>query len=93
MNRRQQVVTTLALISLASIVPAPIASVHAQEVLKVGIIGQFTGPFAVTGEPEEIPAKMLDRYGDVVDRISFYAPYKSDRERWARVVEGFKAAS
>ena len=54
---------------------------------------EILGTFAVTGEPEEIPAKMLDRYGDVVDRISFYAPYKSDRERWARVVEGFKAAS
>ena len=52
---------------------------------------EILGTFAVTGEPEEIPAKMLDRYGDVVDRISFYAPYKSDRERWARVVEGFKS--
>jgi len=51
---------------------------------------EILGTFAVTGEPEEIPAKMLDRYGDVVDRISFYAPYKSDRERWARVVEGFQ---
>jgi probable F420-dependent oxidoreductase len=49
--------------------------------------------FAVTGEPEEIPAKLLDRYGDIVDRVSFYAPYKSDPERWSRVVEGFKAAS
>jgi probable F420-dependent oxidoreductase len=49
--------------------------------------------FAVTGEPEEIPAKLLERYGDIVDRVSFYAPYKSDPERWARVVEGFKAAS
>jgi probable F420-dependent oxidoreductase len=46
--------------------------------------------FAVTGEPEEIPAKLLARYGDIVDRVSFYAPYKSDPERWARVVEGFK---
>ena len=54
---------------------------------------EMLGAFAVIGEPEEIPAKMLDRYGDVVDRISFYAPYKSDRERWARVVEGFKTAS
>jgi probable F420-dependent oxidoreductase len=54
---------------------------------------EILGTFAVTGEPEEIPAKMLDRYGDVVDRISFYAPYKSDRERWARVVEGFKSGA
>lgn len=52
---------------------------------------EILGAFAVTGEPEEIPAKLLDRYGDVVDRVSFYAPYKSDPERWARVVEGFKS--
>jgi hypothetical protein len=54
---------------------------------------EILGTFAVTGEPEEIPAKMLDRYGDVVDRLSFYAPYKSDPERWSRVVEGFKSGS
>ncbi len=53
---------------------------------------EILGTFAVTGEPEEIPAKLLDRYGDVVDRVSFYAPYKSDPGRWARVVEGFKAS-
>jgi probable F420-dependent oxidoreductase len=51
---------------------------------------EMLGAFAVTGEPEEIPAKLLARYGDVVDRVSFYAPYKSDPERWKRVVEGFK---
>jgi len=54
---------------------------------------EMLGAFAVTGEPEEIPAKLLARYGDIVDRVSFYAPYKSDPERWARVVEGFKTAS
>jgi probable F420-dependent oxidoreductase len=53
---------------------------------------EILGTFAVIGEPEEIPAKLLDRYGDVVDRVSFYAPYKSDPERWARVVQGFKAS-
>ena len=52
-----------------------------------------SGTFAVSGEPEEIPAKLLDRYGDVVDRVSFYAPYKSNPERWARVVEGFKSGA
>jgi probable F420-dependent oxidoreductase len=54
---------------------------------------EILGTFAVIGEPEEIPAKLLDRYGDVVDRISFYAPYKSDPERWSHVVEGFKAGA
>lgn len=48
--------------------------------------------FAVTGEPEEIPKLMLDRYGDVLDRISFYAPYRSDPERWANILAGFHTA-
>ena len=39
--------------------------------------------FAVIGEPEDIPKLMLARYGDVLDRISFYAPYQADPERWA----------
>jgi probable F420-dependent oxidoreductase len=45
--------------------------------------------FAVTGEPEDIPKLMLARYGDVLDRISFYAPYRSDPERWGRILAGF----
>jgi probable F420-dependent oxidoreductase len=53
---------------------------------------EILNTFAVVGEPEEIPAKLLDRYGDVVDRVSFYAPYKSDPERWRGVLEALKAA-
>jgi probable F420-dependent oxidoreductase len=48
--------------------------------------------FAVVGEPEEIAGGLHDRYGDVVDRISFYAPYQSDPARWARVMDQLKAA-
>jgi probable F420-dependent oxidoreductase len=48
--------------------------------------------FAVVGEPEAIAPGLKARYGDVVDRISFYAPYKSDPERWARVMDAIKAA-
>jgi probable F420-dependent oxidoreductase len=47
--------------------------------------------FAVVGEPEEIPKLVLARYGDVLDRVSFYAPYKSDPERWSKILAGFKA--
>jgi probable F420-dependent oxidoreductase len=47
--------------------------------------------FAVTGAPEDIPKLMLARYGDVLDRISFYAPYQSDPERWSRILAGFHA--
>jgi probable F420-dependent oxidoreductase len=48
--------------------------------------------FAVEGEPEDIPRLLLARYGDIVDRCSFYAPYQSDPDRWANVLAGFKAA-
>ena len=48
--------------------------------------------FAVVGEPEEIPGLMLGRYGDLLDRVSFYAPYRSDPARWANIIEGFHSA-
>jgi probable F420-dependent oxidoreductase len=53
------------------------------------ITDDILGTFAVVGEPEEIPKLMLDRYGDVLDRISLYAPYRSDPDRWAAVLAGF----
>ena len=43
--------------------------------------------FAVVGEPEEVAPKMLKRYGDVVDRVSFYAPYETDRARWQAMLQ------
>jgi probable F420-dependent oxidoreductase len=46
--------------------------------------------FAVVAEPEDIPKALLARYGDVVDRLSFYAPYQSDPDRWKQVLGGFK---
>ena len=45
--------------------------------------------FAVVGEPERIPALMLARYGDLLDRVSFYAPYRSDPARWGAVIDAF----
>ena len=47
--------------------------------------------FAVVGEPEQIAAGLQDRYGDIVQRVSFYAPYASDPERWRRVMEQLHA--
>ena len=46
--------------------------------------------FAVVGEPEAIGAEMQARYGDLVDRLSFYAPYQSDPDRWSAVLDGFR---
>jgi probable F420-dependent oxidoreductase len=46
--------------------------------------------FAVVAEPEQLGTELHKRYGDVVDRISFYAPYRSDPERWRKVLADLK---
>ena len=46
--------------------------------------------FAVVGEPEQIGPELQKRYGDVISRISFYAPYASDRDRWQKVLADLK---
>jgi probable F420-dependent oxidoreductase len=43
--------------------------------------------FAVVAEPEKIATGLNERYGDVVQRLSFYAPYASDPARWASVMD------
>lgn len=48
--------------------------------------------FAVVAEPADVARKMAGRLADVVDRVSFYAPYRSDQESWAGIVESLKAA-
>jgi probable F420-dependent oxidoreductase len=48
--------------------------------------------FAVRGSAGELPGLILGRYGELVDRLSFYAPYRTDPEKWADVVAGFKAS-
>ena len=56
------------------------------------IDAEIVSAFSVAGEPEDIPKLILDRYGDVIDRVTFYAPYDSDPERWANVLQGFRQA-
>jgi probable F420-dependent oxidoreductase len=46
--------------------------------------------FAVVCEPEDVPAQITARVGDVVDRITFYAPYRAEPDRWRRILAGFK---
>ena len=46
----------------------------------------------VADQPEDVAGELSKRFGDVVDRCSFYAPYKSDPERWRAVVAGLKRA-
>jgi probable F420-dependent oxidoreductase len=48
--------------------------------------------FAIVSEPERIAAQLTERFGDVIQRISFYAPYASDPDRWRAVLADLKAA-
>ncbi|MGH9033965.1 MAG: LLM class F420-dependent oxidoreductase, partial [Acidimicrobiia bacterium] len=55
------------------------------------ITDEMVDAFAVKGTADELPGLVRARYGDLVDRISFNAPYRRDPERWAIVLEGFRA--
>ena len=46
--------------------------------------------FAVVGAPGEIAAMMTERYGDLVDRVAFNAPYRADPTAWAETLAGFR---
>jgi probable F420-dependent oxidoreductase len=45
--------------------------------------------FAVRGTPEEVPAELHRRFGDVIDRISLYMPYK-DQGVAPRILSGLR---
>jgi hypothetical protein len=46
--------------------------------------------FAVVGPLEKVAAMVTARFGDIVDRFSFYAPYKIDAEHWRTVLADFR---
>lgn len=56
------------------------------------ISDEMLNTFAVVGEPEQIAPELHKRYGDVIARMSFYAPYKSDPQRWHKVLADMKSA-
>ncbi|HEY4610280.1 MAG TPA: LLM class F420-dependent oxidoreductase, partial [Ilumatobacteraceae bacterium] len=56
------------------------------------VTDEILNTFAVVGEPERVAPELLRRYGDVVGRISFYAPYRSNPDRWRQVMAELQAA-
>ena len=64
------------------------------EWVKMGTLidDEVLNTFAVVGAPEQIAPELRARYGDVIDRISFYTPYRSDPDRWSQVLADIKAA-
>jgi probable F420-dependent oxidoreductase len=56
------------------------------------ITDEILNTFAVVGEPEQIAPELHRRYGDVIERISFYAPYRTDPDRWRQVMTDLQTA-
>jgi probable F420-dependent oxidoreductase len=48
--------------------------------------------FAVVAPLDEVAGALKERWGDALDRLSFYAPYDTDRAQWDEVIADLKAA-
>ncbi len=53
------------------------------------ITDEIVETFVVSGTPEQIAPRLQERYGDIVQRVSFDTPGRLGPERVARVLEGF----
>jgi probable F420-dependent oxidoreductase len=47
--------------------------------------------FAVSGTPDQIAGAVLARFGGILDRLSFYAPYRVEPGTWEGVLAGIKS--
>jgi len=56
------------------------------------ITDEMLDAFAIVAAPDELASGIVARYGDVLDRCSFDAPYASDPAVWKRLVADLKAA-
>jgi hypothetical protein len=54
------------------------------------ITDEIVDTFVVSGTPEQIGPHLHDRYGDLVQRVSFDTPGRLEPERVARVLAGFR---
>jgi probable F420-dependent oxidoreductase len=55
------------------------------------ITDDILNTFAVVGPPNHVAGELHRRYGDVIQRISFYAPYASDPTTWSGVIADIKS--
>lgn len=53
---------------------------------------EILGTFAVVAEPDRVGDELLARFGDLVDRVSFYAPYAASAGAFAPAIERLRAA-
>ena len=48
--------------------------------------------FAVVAPADEVAARLVERWGDALSRLSFYTPYQSDDAQWDQVIADLQAA-
>jgi probable F420-dependent oxidoreductase len=53
---------------------------------------EMLSTFAVCGTPSEVATLMKQRYSDLVDRIAFNAPYRSDASAWTETLAGLRSS-
>ncbi|HEV7887419.1 MAG TPA: LLM class F420-dependent oxidoreductase [Acidimicrobiales bacterium] len=56
------------------------------------ITDEILEAFAIVADPADVPQALLARFGDVVDRLSFYAPYSAAPDLWEPIVKELSAA-
>jgi probable F420-dependent oxidoreductase len=61
------------------------------ETMAASVPDELVAELTVGGRPEEIAPQVVARYGDLVDRIAFNAPYAASADLWTRVLAGFRA--
>ena len=55
------------------------------------ITDEILDAFAIVAPLEKVPDVASERFGDLVDRFSFYAPLNVEPEKWSEVLARFKA--
>lgn len=53
---------------------------------------EMLAAFAVVAEPDKVAGELLTRFGDLVDRLSFYTPYTASAELLTATVDSIRAA-
>lgn len=48
---------------------------------------EILAAFAIVAEPERLADAIVERYGDIVDRFNFYAPYDHDPDLWKPAID------
>jgi alkanesulfonate monooxygenase SsuD/methylene tetrahydromethanopterin reductase-like flavin-dependent oxidoreductase (luciferase family) len=55
------------------------------------ITDEMLDAFAIVATPDQVARRLHDRFGDVIERVSFYAPYAVPEDLWPSVIADIKA--